>query len=201
MSKAEFAAESALLEILQAGEIRDPAALDRLFTSFYDELHRTAQSELKRGVPVTLSPTTLLHETFLNISRRESIEFVNRHQFIYYAARAMRGLIIDYFRNRRAQKRGGRLELTALPTELPQVMDDSHGMELDKMNDALEALGKIDARLAECVDLKFFCGLSFGEIADLRDVSERTVQRDWDKARLLLKRLIEDPDYDSPRDC
>ena len=182
-----------LVKIMQAAEMGDPDARDRLFTTLYDELRRMAQRELRRGGMVTLSPTTLLHETFLNISHRESLAFGDCGQFMSYAARAMRGLIVDYLRSRHAQKRGGEFEITSLPTELPHAaQEDRQSLEIEKLNEALESLAKIDARLAECVDLKFFCGFSFNEIAQLRDVSERTVQRDWDKARLLLNRFIND---------
>jgi RNA polymerase sigma factor (TIGR02999 family) len=184
--------ETAFLKILEAGKLDHGETLDHLFTSFYDELHRRAKWELRQSAPVTLSPTTLLHETFINISRRESVTFTDHRQFIAYAARAMRGLIIDHFRNRRTQKRGGMLDISSLPTELPHVAEDAQSIEIEGLGDALQSLATIDARLAECVDLKFFCGLSFGEIARLREVSERTVQRDWDKARLLLNRLMKD---------
>jgi RNA polymerase sigma factor (sigma-70 family) len=103
----------------------------------------------------------------------------------------MRGLIIDHLRRRQAQKRGGEFEITSLPTEIPQ---GAHAdLEVEQLHDALEALAKVDSRLAQCVDLKFFCGFSFGDIAQMWSVSERTVQRDWDKARLLLNRFITDP--------
>jgi RNA polymerase sigma factor (TIGR02999 family) len=151
-----------------------------------------ARRELRRGANVSLTPTTLLHETYLNLSQRESLSFSGRGQFMAYAARAMRGLIVDYMRSRHAQKRGGEFSITSLPTELPHAPEDLQGetLRLDELNEALEALGKIDPRLAQCVDLKFFCGFSFIEIAQLRDVSERTVQRDWDKARVLLRRIL-----------
>jgi RNA polymerase sigma factor (TIGR02999 family) len=169
----------------------DGRAPDQLFTMLYQQLWRMAHRELRRGAALTLSPTTLLHETFLNISQRESVAFVDGGQFMSYAARAMRGLIVDYLRNRHAQKRGGDFEIVTLPTELPHAQqEDAEGSEIEKLNAALESLARIDGRLAECVDLKFFCGFSFHEIAQLRDVSERTVQRDWDKARILLNRLI-----------
>ena len=106
-----------------------------------------------------------------------------------YAARAMRGLLIDYLRSRQAQKRGGRFEITTLPTEVPLIDED---IEVEKLAVALDELAKVDERLAQCVDLKFFCGYSFAEIADLWTVSERTVQREWNKARVLLNRLIDD---------
>jgi RNA polymerase sigma factor (TIGR02999 family) len=189
--------ETAFLKILDAGKLGDGETLDDLFTSFYDVLHSRAMWELRQGTPMTLGPTTLLHETFLNLLDRESVTFSDHPQFIAYAARSMRGIIIDRFRNRRTQKRGGLLDITSLPTELPHVPEDAQSLEVEELTDALQSLAAIDERLAECVDLKFFCGLSFGEIAELRGVSERTVQRDWDKARLLLSRLIKESEGDA----
>jgi RNA polymerase sigma factor (TIGR02999 family) len=103
----------------------------------------------------------------------------------------MRGLIIDHLRSRQAQKRGSKFEITSLPAELPYAQQDAEVGNVERLGDALESLAKIDARLAECVDLRFFCGFSFSEIAELREVSVRTVQREWDKARVLLHRLLE----------
>ncbi|HKU15144.1 MAG TPA: ECF-type sigma factor [Steroidobacteraceae bacterium] len=162
---------------------------DRLFESLYRELHRAAQRELQRNSQMTLSPTTLLHETYLSMSGGNGAALGGRAQFMAYAARAMRGVLIDYLRSRQAQKRGGQFEITALPTELPRTDEDA---EVEKLAVALDALAKVDERLAHCVDLKFFCGYSFAEIAELWSVSERTVQRDWDKARVLLHRLVSD---------
>lgn len=182
------------IEIVQAAEGGNPEARGRLFTMLYDELRRMAQRELRRGCAVTLSPTTLLHETYLSVSQRESLAFQGRGQFMAYAARAMRGLMVDYLRRRRAQKRGGELEITSLPIEVPHASPErvDESARIERLNEALEQLARIDARLAECVDLKFFCGFSFAEIAQLRKVSERTVQRDWDKARMLLNRIMRD---------
>lgn len=161
---------------------------DRLFDDLYKELHRVAQRELRRNATVTLSPTTLLHETYLSISSGGD-PIGGRAQFMTYAARAMRGLLIDYLRSRQAQKRGGQFEITTLPTEVPLIDEN---IEVEKLAVALDDLAKVDARLAQCVDLKFFCGYSFAEIADLWNVSERTVQREWNKARVLLNRLVSD---------
>ena len=183
--------ESNFLELVRAAENGGRQARDGLFAALYDELHRMAQRELRRNSAATLSPTTLLHETFLNVAQRESAAFSDRPRFMAYAARAMRGLLIDYLRNRKAQKRGGNFEITSLPTELPRGSEPDN--DIEHLSEALDTLAKIDSRLAECVDLKFFCGFSFNDIAQMRDVSERTVQRDWDKARLLLNRLITDP--------
>ena len=174
-------------------EVSDDHARGRLFALLYDELHRVASRELRRNSGALLSPTTLLHETFLNISRRAPAEAANKPRFIAYAVRAMRGLIIDCLRRHNSKKRGSEYEMTELSTQIPFVTEG--GVEIEKLREALDSLASIDARLAECVDLKFFCGFSFAEIAELWKVSERTVQRDWDKARVLLERLIEDPEF------
>jgi RNA polymerase sigma factor (TIGR02999 family) len=184
--------EANFLAALHAAQIGDSKARDRLFTFLYAELRRMAQSQLRRGAPVPLSPTTLLHETFLSMSQRESVEFSSRGEFMSYASRAMRGLIVDHLRTRHAEKRGGHVEIKSLSAGLPHEPASSESIEIEKLSDALASLEKVDPRLAECVDLKFFCGFSFVEIAQLRNVSERTVQRDWDKARLLLNRLMKD---------
>jgi RNA polymerase sigma factor (TIGR02999 family) len=170
----------------------DAAAKDALFTALYAELHRLAQAHLHRSDGnLTLGTTTLLHEAYLDISRREGIAFPDRNRFLGYASRAMRGLIIDYVRHRKAHKRGGELTFTSLSDE--QVAPPENSIDVERLGDALGELATLDDALAELVDLKFFCGFSFAEIAALRGVSERTVQRDWAKARLLLHhQLTED---------
>jgi RNA polymerase sigma factor (TIGR02999 family) len=170
----------------------DPAAADALFATLYGELHRLARRELaRRGGLVTLGATTLLHEAYLDISARDGMVFPDRFRFMAYAARAMRGLIIDHVRRRHAQKRGGRFEITALHTTIADSVADEH--ELQEISDSLDELATIDAALAEVVDLKFFCGFSFAEIGAMRGVSERTVQRQWEKARLYLHHAIAHP--------
>jgi RNA polymerase sigma factor (TIGR02999 family) len=163
---------------------------ERLFATLYAELHRIAERELRRSPAATLSPTTLLHETFLSISRNEGATFSGRAQFFVYAGRAMRGLLIDYLRGRKAQKRGGLFEITSLPTEVPGMIAEY--LEMERLGEALDSLAQIEARLAECVDLKYFCGFSNADIAQLWSVSERTVQREWEKARILLHRFLTD---------
>ena len=176
--------------MVRAADADESSGHERLFVALYRELHRMASRELRRNAALTLSPTTLLHETFLNISFRESAHFDDRQRFMGYAARAMRGLVIDYMRRGAAHKRGGGFEFTSLQEDMLHV--DSEDIAIERLREALDQLMSIDQRLAECVDLKFFCGFSFGEIAQLWQVSERTVQRDWDKARLLLNRLLKD---------
>jgi len=166
----------------------DGRGADRMFAVLYDDLYRVAERELRRNSWATLSPTTLLHETFLNSSVREFADLRDRGRFMGYASRAMRGLIIDYLRRSTALKRGGDFEFISLSEDLHDTVSSDIG--IDGLREALDALARIDARLAECVDLKFFCGFSYADIARLWGVSERTVQRDWEKARLLLDRLI-----------
>ena len=179
------------LKLIDLAEPGKTGPHDQLFEAFYGELRRLAARELRRSAAATLTPTTLLHETFLSFSQRKSAVFLNRARFITYSAHAMRGLIVDHLRNRKAQKRGGAFQFTSLPMELQHVADDE--VQFEELNEALDGLARIDARLAECVELKFFCGFTFGDIARMWGVSERTVQRDWDKARLLLSRLMTSP--------
>jgi len=171
-------------------EAGDAVARDALFTALYDELHRIAQSHIRRNAGgLTISPTTLLHEAYLDLAGRSAVAFPDRSRFLAYASRAMRGLVIDYVRHRQALKRGGELTFTSLGDEGP-ARDDAAG-DLERLGDALQELAAVDPPLAELVDLKFFCGFSLVEIAAMRKVSERTVQRDWAKARTLLHQSLQ----------
>jgi RNA polymerase sigma factor (TIGR02999 family) len=160
-----------------------------LFADLYRELHRLAARQLRRNAGSTLGATTLLHEAYMDMSSRAR-DFPDRAHFFAYAARAMRGLVIDYARQRRAQKRGGQYHLTAIDTQVAEAVPATEDMEA--ISDALEELERIDPPLAELVDLKFFCGFTFTEIAQQRGVSERTVQRDWQKARMFLHHVLAD---------
>ena len=177
--------------LIQAAEQGDGAAAEALFSALYSELRRVARRELARqGAPASISATTILHEAYLDIASRNGSgpSFPDRPRFLSDAARVMRGLIIDHARNRCAQKRGGQFQITALSTDIGQnVIDDS---EVARIGEALDELAKSDASLTEIVDLKFFCGFSFAEIAALKGISERTVQRKWEKARIYLHHSI-----------
>jgi RNA polymerase sigma factor (TIGR02999 family) len=171
--------------LLTSAERGDRAAADAVFAALYADLHRMARRELaRRGPGVTLSATTLLHDAYLSISSREGVAFPDRNRYMGYASRVMRGLIIDYARSRQAQKRGGLFEITAISTDVADPMSDAD--ELMRISDALDELAQVDPRLVRVVDLKFFCGFSFVEIAEMMGVSERTTQRDWEKARIFL---------------
>lgn len=190
MTSREGVGETGLERLLEAAASSHGAARDTLFAALYDELHRLARRELaSRGAGATLTPTTLLHEAYLDMAGRAGLEFADRPRFMGYAARVMRGLIVDHARSRSAQKRGGLVAITSLKTDVAQqvgIEDD----ELVRIGEVLEGLAQGDPALAEVVDLKFFCGFSLGEIASLRGVSERTVQRDWEKARAYLHRSL-----------
>jgi RNA polymerase sigma factor (TIGR02999 family) len=159
---------------------------DALFTTLYSELHRLAKRQLARKwTPVSLSVTTLLHETYLDMASGEGPSFPDSARFMGYAARVMRGLIIDHARKHRALKHGGEFEITSLQPDLIGTPIDAK--ELLLINDVLEQLAKVEPDLAELVDLKFFCGFSFAEIAAMQTLSERTVQRRWEKARIYIR--------------
>jgi RNA polymerase sigma factor (TIGR02999 family) len=181
--------ESVTPDLVAAAERRDDGAAEALFSALYDQLSRLAKRELalRQGPDVTIGVKSLLHEAYMVISERSGVTFLDHARFMAYAARVMRGLIIDHARNRRAQKRGGQFHITSLDTDLTASTGQD---ELEGINGALEELAEVDPALAEIVDLKFFCGFSFAEIAAMRRVSERTVQRSWERARLYLHRTM-----------
>jgi len=186
---------SDLSALVASAEQGDAAAADALFAALYAELHGMARRELaRRGGGVTLSATTLLHEAYLDISGRDGTAFPDRNRFMAYACRVMRGLIIDYARRRQAQKRGGEFEITSIATDVAGAVAAVNADELSQLSDGLGELEQTEPRLARVVDLKFFCGFSFAEIGSMMGVSERTVQRDWEKARIFLHGMLRDDD-------
>jgi len=166
-----------------------PVAGDQLFDRLYARLHRLARREVnRRRSPAGFGATTLLHEAYLKVSVNDGYVFPDHARFMAFAARVMRGLVIDDIRRRRSQKRGGAFHLTSLVTG-----HESHVAGPDmlvKLADALDDLATVDQELAEIIELKFFCGLSFDEIAAMRNVSARTVQRAWNKGRVYLHRAL-----------
>jgi RNA polymerase sigma factor (TIGR02999 family) len=180
--------EPTLASLMDAATRGDASAADALFSALYSELHRIAKRELsRRGVPVSLGATTLLHQAYIEMADKDSAAFPDRFRFMAYAAKVMRGLIIDHARSRRAQKRGGHFHITSLGTEAENAVDDR---ELLRISEALDELAKADPALAEIVDLRFFCGFTFAEIAAMKDICERTAQRQWEKARIYLHNRI-----------
>ena len=162
---------------------------DALFSTLYAELHRLARREAARAGPgAVVSATTLLHEAYLDMAGRHALDFPDRAHFLAYAARAMRNVVIDRARAGAAQKRGGGLDITSLDTQTAETIAEPE--MLSDIGAALDELAELEPELANVVDLKFFCGFGVAEIAAMRGVSERTVQRQWEKARLLLFRAL-----------
>jgi RNA polymerase sigma factor (TIGR02999 family) len=169
-----------------AGRDGDQVRAAALFTTLYADLCRLARREVRRNGANDTS--TVVHEAWLDMSRRPSLSFEGPGQFLAYAARTMRGLVIDRMRARHAQKRGGGLIITSLDTNNAEQVEQPEMLE--SIGEALEELSALEPELARVVDLKFFCGFTLGEVATMQGVSERTVQRQWERARILLYRAL-----------
>jgi len=169
----------------------DRAAIDRLLALMYGELHQLAHRRLRVSERDPLLETTgLVHESYLRLLASGHIRVTDRAHFLAYAARVMRSIIVDFVRKHRAERHGGGALHVTLNTN---VADEAFASEeqIIRINEALEELGQADARLAQVVDLRYFGGLSEVEIAEVLDLTERTVRRDWQKARLLLRAALE----------
>lgn len=170
---------------LDAARDGDRDALDRVLGTLYHELHAMARRQLAGQYGQTLDATALVHEAYLKLIGRRDVQFDDRAHFFAYAASAMRSVVVDYARQRLAQKRGGDLHRV---TELPD--DIEGGLRLDEdmlgLDTALTKLAAVDVKLAQVVELRYFAGLSEQEIAELLKRSERSIRRDWQKARLFL---------------
>jgi len=181
--------------LLDAARDGDRGALDRVLSALYQELHGMARRQLAgQQHGHTLDATALVHEAYLKLVGRGngSAQFDDRAHFFAYAASAMRSVIVDYARQRLAQKRGGDLHRV---TELPENIEG--GLSLDEdmlgLDTALNRLTAVDPRLTQVVELRYFAGLSELEIAALLQRSERSVRRDWQKARMFLLASLQEP--------
>jgi RNA polymerase sigma factor (TIGR02999 family) len=172
----------------EADSPEDQGANAKLFASLYADLRRLADRELRRFPSAGVSPTTLVHEAYLNLASRDGVRFADDEKCLGYVARAMRGVLIDFSRRHQAVKRGSEFKIVELNTQIGEELSDDKA--LAQLSEALDELAQHEPSLAELVDLKYFCGFSFAEIAKLRGISERTVQRDWQKVRLLLYRHV-----------
>jgi len=181
------ATRSRLTLLLAAARGGDKEAAGAVYTLLYDELRRLARAKLRAHQSMTLLDTTsLLHESYLRLVGADALPVEDRHHFFAYAARVMRSVIVDFARARAAERRGGEAEHLALDTVLAEQIAAPENDVL-RIHDALEALEGADARLARVVEMRYFGGMSEAEIAQTLGMSERTVRRDWEKARLLLR--------------
>lgn len=172
--------------LLRAAGAGDARAADRVVAMLYDDLHRLASSRLRRSGDMTLLDTTaLVHESYLRFQRAGELGFADRRHFLAYAARVMHTVVIDAVRARQADRRGGQALHVTLNTEVGDALASGED-EVLRVHEALEELMSVDARLGKVVEMRYFGGLSETEIAECLDITERTVQRDWQKARLFL---------------
>ena len=170
--------------LLAAWRHGDRDAIDRLMPLVYEELRSLARRRFRDGRDQTLQTTALVHEVYLKLADESQLQVQDRHHFFALAAKAMRQLTVDYARRRAATKRGGGVQLvSADDVELPAVERAGQIVELDA---ALERLAQLDEWLSRVVELRYFGGLSVEETAAVLGCSERTVKRDWRKARALL---------------
>ena len=172
--------------LIEAANSGDTDALNRIFAALYPELHSLARSRLRRTQPFTLLDTTaLLHESYLRLVKLGQLKVENRAHFLAYAARTMRSIVVDFARSRLAERRGGGAQELSLDTEIASGVHAPEE-EIVRVHDALTDLAQVDERLVRVVEMRYFGGLTEEEIGAALGVTERTVRRDWEKARLLL---------------
>lgn len=176
-------------EILQQAQGGDRAALDRLFSLLYDELREIARGRLRgRQRGVTLQTTALINEAWVRMAAREGFDFEDRGHFFAYSSRVMRTVLVDHARRRRADKRGGDTVRVALQDhDLPVEQQEDFVLALDEALTRLASLAERACRVVEC---RYFGGLTESETAEALGVTDRTVRRDWTKAREWLYRAL-----------
>lgn len=163
----------------------DAAAAERVFALLYRELQQLARARLARAPRVTAADTgALVHECWLRMQTLAGQHFADRRHFLAYAARAMRSIVTDMARRHAAERRGGGAEHLVLDTAVDAAADAPE--DLLALDDALEQLARLDERAARVVEMRFFAGLAEAEIAEALQLSLRTVQRDWERARAFL---------------
>jgi RNA polymerase sigma factor (TIGR02999 family) len=179
--------------LLASAQDGDRNARDALFAAAYRELRRLAHLRLRDGGRNTVLDTTaLVHESYLRLVRSGELKLDDRRSFFGYAAQVMRSVIVDSARARLAERRGGNAQKLSLATDL--VHELGQGEEgIVQVHEALQALEQVDARAAQMVEMRYFGGYSDKEIAETLAVTERTVQRDWEKAKALLRAMLSPP--------
>lgn len=179
-------APGSITELIERANDGEQDAVNRLFAALYADLHEMARARLRRHVPFTVLDTTaLLHESYLRLIKLGALNVANRAHFLAYAARVMRSVIVDFARQRLAERRGGGAIELPLDTESGDLQTRSES-DVVRVHEALEELAVVDERLVRLVEMRYFGGLTEEEIAAALGVSTRTVQRDWEKARMLL---------------
>lgn len=184
-------AKQEVVDALSAVVDRDESELDRAFAAFYPELKKIAHARLRgSGLEASMQTTALVHDSYLKLASGPGIAFGDRLQFFAYSSRVLRSIVVDLVREQRAQRRGGDLEIVTLDTAAGEGLPAE--VDIEALNDALEDLARLEPTLARLVEMRFFGGLSETEIAEALGISQRTVSREWHKARALLLTLVED---------
>jgi RNA polymerase sigma factor (TIGR02999 family) len=172
-------------------DLSSDLAVDELFGATYAELRRLARSRLRDGGRNTVLDTTaLVHETYLRLSKAVRTQFPDRTRFFVYAGRVMRSVIVDMVRQRRTERRGGDALHITLTGNLGDAGAAAGEDQILRVNEALEELAKVDKRMAQVVEMRYFGGLTDQEIGEALGVTDRTVRRDWEQARLLLAEAL-----------
>lgn len=183
-------AEVRVTELIRRAEGGDRDAADKLFAAMYADLRRLAYARLRVGGRNTLLDTTsLVHESYLRFASSGQLHLKDRDHFMRRSGRVMRSVIVDFARRRLAARRGGASADVALTTGIGDL--PSGASEILRVHAALDELAARDGRLASIVEMRYFGGMTEGEIACAIGVSERTVRRDWEKARLLLRAALQ----------
>jgi RNA polymerase sigma factor (TIGR02999 family) len=181
---------SEITSLLKAAAEGDRDAADQAFGLLYADLQRLARSRMNRSGQMTMLDTTaLVHESWLRFQGAGDAVFADRQRFMGYAARVMHSVVVDFVRARQAARHGGGVEHVTLSTAVGDALS-SRNDEILQVHEAMQELAVADQRLHDVVELRYFGGLSEAEIAAILDVNERTVQRDWAKARLFLRTAL-----------
>lgn len=182
---------SSLTELIHRAQEGDAGAADALFSATYDELRRLARARLHAtGRHGTLDTGSLVHESYLRFAAAGRLRLQDRVHFMRWAGRVMRSVIVDFARRRKAGRRGGGAVRVTLTDHLaPGTLPPED--EILRVHEALERIASLDGRLVQVVELRYFGGMSDVEIAEALDITDRTVRRDWEKARLLLREALQ----------
>jgi RNA polymerase sigma factor (TIGR02999 family) len=184
----ESAEAAAVTQLLVSARLGDTGAIDRLFVTLYRELHRLARAKLRKHRTINgLDTTTVLHESYVRLSRLSSLNVEDRNHFFTYAARVMRSVIVDMVRNAQAERRGGGQMHVTLSTEVANSVAEDDVLDIHRALDELEA---VEPRLVRVVEARFFGGLTEIETAEALGISDRTVRRDWEKAKIMIASII-----------
>lgn len=182
--------ELSLTDLIEHASVGDQAALRRLFDATYQDLHRIARARLAKSPRnAILDTTSLVHESYMRFANAGQLRIEDRVHFLRYAGQAMRSVIVDFARQRQAERHGGGAQHITLDSQIVDTPDAAE-VEILNVHQALEELAQHDPRLAQVVEMRYFGGMSEAEIADVLEVATRTVRRDWDKARLLLAQWL-----------